>query len=61
MKVINSYGVAIEYNAAENLMEQYICDMINADTEQEFFDSYASLHEAIYGEEWELDKANPVW
>lgn len=28
---------------------------------QEFFDAYAAAHSEKFGEQWELDKANPVW
>lgn len=31
------------------------------DTNQKFFTEYAKRHLAKFGEEWELDKANPIW
>ena len=30
-------------------------------TEQEFFTAYAKAHAEKFGEEWELDKKNPVY
>ena len=30
-------------------------------TEQEFFTAYAKAHAEKFGEEWELDKENPVY
>lgn len=31
------------------------------DTDQKFFEEYAKRHLAEHGEEWEPDKADPVW
>lgn len=63
--VINSYGVQIDYDAAVELMDEEIREEVAADlapcTEQEFFTEYAKRHAEKYGEEWELDKSNPVW
>ena len=43
-----------------NLMEEVSCRMAPC-SEQEFFDAYAAAHLEKFGEQWELDKANPVW
>jgi len=62
--VMNAYGVEIDFDAAVNLMDDEIREELYTDgyeTEQEFFDAYATTHEAKYGEEWELDKPNPVY
>lgn len=63
--VINSYGVQIDYDAAVELMDDEIREDVAADlapcTEQEFFAEYSKRHAEKYGEEWELDKSNPVW
>lgn len=64
-KVINANGTEIDYNAAVALMDDDICaelnDKIAPCTEQEFFAAYEQAHEAKYGEEWELSKANPCY
>lgn len=64
-KVINANGTEINYNAAVALMDDDICaelnDKIAPCTEQEFFAAYEQAHEAKYGEEWELSKANPCY
>jgi hypothetical protein len=63
--VNNTNGKAIDFEAAVNLMDDEIRETLandgNERTEQEFFWAYEKAHEAKYGEEWELSKANPVW
>ena len=63
--VTNTNGKAIDFEAAVNLMDDEIRETLandgNERTEQEFFLAYEKAHEAKYGEEWELSKANPVW
>jgi hypothetical protein len=63
--VTNTNGKEIEFEAAVNLMDDEIRETLandgNERTEQEFFSAYEKAHEAKYGEEWELSKANPVW
>lgn len=63
--VINSYGAAINYDAAVNLMDDETRETVHADiapcTAQEFFDAYAAAHLAKFGEVWELDTANPQY
>ena len=64
-KVINEYGVEINYAAAINMMDddlrEAIHGMIAPCTEQEFFNAYAEAHAAKFGEEWEPAKENPVY
>lgn len=64
-KVINANGTEIDYSAAVALMDDDICAELNDKlapcTEQEFFAAYEQAHEAKYGEEWELSKANPCY
>ena len=64
MKVLNNHGREIDFEAAVQLMDDEIREALHAEgyeTEQEFFAAYEKAHEAKYGEEWELSKANPVW
>ena len=65
MKVMNSYGTEIEWNAALALMDDDLREELSADlapcTEQEFFEAYEKAHEAKFGEEWELAKENPCY
>jgi hypothetical protein len=63
-KVINQHGEAIDFAAACNLMDSAIAaDMDYGDglTEQEFYNAYCLRHLQKYGDEFELDKPNPVW
>lgn len=54
-----------DYDAAVEMLDDEIREDVAADlapcTEQEFFAEYAKRHAEKYGEEWELDKSNPVW
>ena len=63
--VKNSNNVTINYDAAVELMDDDIREELAAElapcTEQEFFAAYAKAHAERFGEEWELDKANPVY
>lgn len=63
--VKNSNNVTINYDAAVELMDDDIREELAAElapcTEQEFFTAYAKAHAERFGEEWELDKANPVY
>lgn len=64
MKVINSYGKEINFEAAVNLMDDDIREQLAAEgieTEQEFFEAYCEAHEKKFGEEWALDSANPQY
>ena len=44
----------------EEIREDVAADLAPC-TEQEFFAEYGKRHAEKYGEEWELDKSNPVW
>ena len=65
MIVKNNYGVEIEWNTAVNLMDDDLREELNADlapcTEQEFFEAYATAHEAKFCAEWERAKENPCY
>ena len=63
-KVINQHGAEICFARACNLMDSAIAaDMDYGDgmTAQEFFNAYCIRHTLKFCEEFELDKANPVW
>lgn len=63
--VVNEYGVPIDYEIAENLMDSDLREKIAYDlqltSDQEFFNVYCKEHEKVFGEEWELSKANPCY
>lgn len=63
--VVNEYGVTIDYEIAENLMDSDLREKIAYDlqltSDQEFFNIYCKEHEKVFGEEWELSKANPCY
>lgn len=62
--IINTNGTAIDFEAAVNLMDDAIREEIHGegyDTEQEFFEAYVNAHFEAFGEEFEADKANPVF
>lgn len=63
--VTNASGKEIVFADAVNLMDDEIREKLandgNERTEQEFFRAYEKAHNAKYGEEWELAKANPIW
>ena len=65
MKVINSNGYELDFEAAAALMDDEIREAIHAElapcSEQEFFTAYEKAHAEKYGGEWELSKANPCW
>lgn len=65
MTVKNTYGTEINYEVAVELMDDDIREELTAElapcTEQEFFTAYAKAHAEKSGEEWELDKENPVY
>ena len=64
-KVLNSYGVLIDFNAAMQLTDDDLREEIHRElapcSEQEFFDEYAKRHEEKFGEVWELAKENPQY
>jgi hypothetical protein len=55
----------VDYMAATELMDDDIRERLHRQlspcTPQEFFTAYEAVHEAAYGEEWELSKKNPTW
>ena len=64
MEIMNKNGCSLDINAALELMDDEIRESLHAEgfeTEQELFTAYEEAHEAKYGEEWELSKANPTW
>lgn len=65
MKVINTWGTEIDFDAAVSLMDDEIREELHNElapcTEQEFFDAYCKAHEEKYGEEFECAKENPCW
>jgi hypothetical protein len=64
-KVTNKNGYELDFDTAVNLMDEEIREQLHNNlapcTTQEFFTTYEKAHEAKYGEEWELSKANPTW
>ena len=65
MKVINEVGTKIIFDVAVMMMDEYIREELHAElspcSEQEFFNAYAKMHAALYGEPWELAKSQPVY
>ena len=65
--VVNSEGYEFkpeQWDAIVNLMDDEIREEIvsrGLETNQEFFEAYAAAYLEATGEQWELDKANPVW
>lgn len=63
--VINEYGISVDYEAAENLMDGDLREKVAYDispcTNQEFFDAYVKAHQKKFGETWELAKENPCY
>lgn len=64
-KVINEYGVGIDYDVAVSFMDDDLREQIHGDlapcTDQEFFDEYAKRHKKEFGEVWEFAKKNPCY
>ena len=66
--VVNSEGKTYdddEWDAVVELMDDDIRERLHDElspcSKQEFFAAYAAEHLKTFGEQWELDKANPVW
>ena len=64
--VTNQHGIEIDMESAVNsLMGDELREKLHAElapcTDQKFFDAYAKAHHERFGEEWDLNKANPVW
>lgn len=64
-KVINDYGVLVDYDTAVLLMDDELREDIHRElapcTDQEFFNEYAKRHAEKFGEIWELAKENPCY
>jgi hypothetical protein len=72
-EIINDHGTEIDFDAAVELMDDELRESLhNGDgdptgsndrpgSEQQFFDWYCRLHREKFGEEFEPNKANPVW
>lgn len=65
IKITNAAGRLIDFDAAANMMDNEISKSFghgaNFQTEQDFFDTYCVRHREVFGEEFEANKANPVW
>lgn len=64
MKVTNSNGTEIDFDAAVELMDEEIQELLHFrlyGNEQEFFDAYVIEHEKRFGVEFGPNKATPVW
>jgi hypothetical protein len=64
--VTNAHGLTIDFDAAANLMDDDIVSDLGDGhmagmTEQEAFNAYCVAHLEKFGEEFEPNKANPVW
>ena len=62
--VINKHGKALDLDDITGYMDDEIRESIinyPCDSDQEWLAEYERRHEAKYGAEWELSKANPVW
>lgn len=64
IRVMNEYGVKIDFNVALSLMDDELREKVHMElvpcTEQEFFNAYAKAYEEKYGEEWILSNPNPT-
>lgn len=63
MKITNSYGVVLNFEGTVPYMDEDILNDLRGkfNTEQELFDAYCAAHEAMFGEEFELDGEPPAW
>lgn len=63
--VVNAFGVEINYNEAESMMNGALRALMNIerewDSEQEFFDAYAERHQQAFGGMWYLAGPNPQY
>jgi hypothetical protein len=62
MKITNSYGIVFDFDTVVYEMDEDILDDLRGkfNTEQELFDAYCAAHEAMFGEEFELDRDLPA-
>ena len=65
LKVFNSWGREIDFGVAEVLMDEELREELHFKlapcTAQEFFDTYADIHEQKFGEVWTLESLNPCY
>lgn len=62
--ITNAAGRQIDFNAAAVLMDDDIVaelSYLDGMSEQEAFERYCAYHREKFGEEFEPNKANPVW
>jgi hypothetical protein len=62
--ITNATGRSIDFDSALDLMDDDICeelDWLTGLEEQEAFNAYCATHLEKFGEEFEPNKANPVW
>jgi hypothetical protein len=62
--ITNAHGRQIDFDAASKLMDEEISqflDGIEFSGEQAYFHAYCNEHRTKFGEEFEPNKANPVW
>ena len=63
--VINGYGVVIDFDAAQNIMDEELMDLVSEELspcpDQIFFDRYCELHYGKYGEEFECARKKPCY
>jgi hypothetical protein len=64
-KITNQAGTEIDFDAAVNLMDDGLREELHDElapcSEQEFFGAYCDRHRRQFGDEFEPNKANPVW
>lgn len=62
--ITNQYGYVMDFEAAVNLMDDDLVEMLGNqdwDSEQDYFAAYCAAHRAKHGEAFVLDDPNPVW
>ena len=62
--ITNAHGIQLDYATAVNLMDDDIREAIVAEgieDAQAFFELYAIAHRICFGEDWELNKENPIY
>lgn len=61
--VKNQYGENVDFEVANNLMDEDICEDLNRDADacesnQAFYDAYCKAHKERFGEEFVTDQKN---
>lgn len=63
-KVINSYGIEVDFDAAVAIMDDELREEIHTQfapcSEQKFFDEYVKAHEARFLGEFPADSRDPM-